>query len=638
MAFPHRSEYFWTGKLRAAGLLTLAGLLALSQAAHSDSPAAASLVLPVDAPARATLLMTAIQHGNVSKVKAILHRDPAAANTLGVAGHEPLITALEQKDKALISLLLAAGADVNKPDRRGILPLFTAINSGQVGLVQMLVNHGASLTVADTNGYSPLGATLVGDAHGSSAVVSYLLSKGAEVPATLPDGRSPIEVAIDTNNVTETALPILLDHVKDVNALDGDGLSLLHRAVERLNYEFARLLLGRGAAVDVHSATGETPLHSAVAIGDIQMSEILLDNKADPNARSSRGETSLALALRGSYFPDEVAYANRQDRNDFVRRLGSDKNAQGLVSLLVGRGARADIADQFGLTPLHYALLNHNAEALAMLPPTKPTPFLSLLLAAAANQTAPVAARLKANPDLVYTRLPTGTTALGIAALWDATESAAALLQAGADINTRDAYAQTPLALACRTKGDSAMVKFLVAHGADISAGDYRDATPLHLAVMADDLDSVNALIAAKADVNARSRAIGIPLSYVRSGDAIARALLAAGADPDISGQNQPSLLMAALGNRNTALIKLLIARGVCLNRHRPNEYPPLMQALINRDTDDAKVLIAAGADVSVTQSGDTPLSLAQSIGASEVVSLLKARLAGKAAAQTSVP
>ena len=55
------------------------------------------------------------------------------------------------------------------------------------------------------------------------------------------------------------------------------------------------------------------------------------------------------------------------------------------------------------------------------------------------------------------------------------------LIQHGADVTARDKTDSTPLHLAS-SKGSSNTVKLLIQHGADANAKDGRHATPLHLA------------------------------------------------------------------------------------------------------------------------------------------------------------
>jgi ankyrin repeat protein len=69
-----------------------------------------------------------------------------------------------------------------------------------------------------------------------------------------------------------------------------------HRCSKRCTtdiYEFARMLLKRGARVNAHdSSRGRTPLHCAVGSRNIQAVQLLLEHGADVNVFDKLGWTS----------------------------------------------------------------------------------------------------------------------------------------------------------------------------------------------------------------------------------------------------------------------------------------------------------------------------------------------------------
>jgi ankyrin repeat protein len=78
-----------------------------------------------------------------------------------------------------------------------------------------------------------------------------------------------------------------------------DGFTPLHLAAFFRHPEAARLLVERGAAVDVvarHEQLRVTPLQSAVAARQVETAELLLSRGADANARERGGFTPLHAA------------------------------------------------------------------------------------------------------------------------------------------------------------------------------------------------------------------------------------------------------------------------------------------------------------------------------------------------------
>ncbi|MBI3567231.1 MAG: ankyrin repeat domain-containing protein [Gemmatimonadetes bacterium] len=141
-----------------------------------------------------------------------------------------------------------------------------------------------------------------------------------------------------------------------------------------------------------------------------------------------------------------------------------------------------------------------------------------------------------------------------------------ALIAQGADVNAAQGDGMTALHWAA-SRGDAALVRLLVAAGARLDATT-RNAnyTPLHLAARDGDAAAVKALLAAGAAVNAATTSGGataLHFAAARGDEAIVGALLDGGARVDAreSAFSQTPLMWAAANDR-VAAIRLLVARG----------------------------------------------------------------------------
>jgi ankyrin repeat protein len=215
----------------------------------------------------------------------------------------------------------------------------------------------------------------------------------------------------------------LLDSGVDVNARNRRGASALHWAIS--SEPKVRLLLSRGAAVNVKQVEGRTPLYQAAFVGNgAGIVRLLLARGADPNAALANGRTPLmAAAARGDI--------------DVMR-------------LLVDAKALVDARNGAGETALILASSNDD-----------PRPVQFLL-----DRGADARARTKRNE-----------TALGNACTAGSEESVRLLLAHGAEVNVRNVRGYSPLLLAASSEASPAgIVKLLLSKGADPTVvGDYNE-------------------------------------------------------------------------------------------------------------------------------------------------------------------
>jgi ankyrin repeat protein len=128
--------------------------------------------------------------------------------------------------------------------------------------------------------------------------------------------------------------------------------------------------------------------------------------------------------------------------------------------------------------------------------------------AAMVNETATVKDLLEKGED-VNSAQHDGMTALHWAALNDNADMATMLLYAGADANAATRLGgYTPLDLAARD-GHADMVKTLLAHGADAKRADFHGTTPLMFAAQSGDVQEISDLLTAGAEVNAKESTKG---------------------------------------------------------------------------------------------------------------------------------
>ena len=227
----------------------------------------------------------------------------------------------------------------------------------------------------------------------------------------------------------------------------------------------------------------------------------------------------------------------------------------------------------------------------------------------------------------VDTRDRRGTTPLMYAAAVGSQDAMKLLLEAGADVNAKNAFDATALMWAA---GDIGKVRLLLAKGADVNARSKIGRTPLLIAALHDGAsEAVRLMIDKGADVSAHDRD-GISVleaaATVNNADT-ARLLLAKGATPntkDTLGVT-PLLQAAWNGQRNSEVVRLLIQHGADVNavcaqsldtaKNGPmaiGSLTPLLGAVPHGNYKTIELLINAGANVNVKDvRGMTPLAFA---------------------------
>ena len=186
----------------------------------------------------------------------------------------------------------------------------------------------------------------------------------------------------------------------------------------------------------------------------------------------------------------------------------------------------------------------------------------------------------------------------------------------------------TSLIIAASYYDNSVEVARLLATDTQVNPapGAHAHTTPLRLASMSGDLETVRLLLAHGADPNLDS-----PLSEAITFDHadVAQALIAAGASTDGVESTGINLLHWATITNRAALIPVLVKAGVPLNATDDNGFTPLMYAatIDFGDTRTLDALLAAGADRSIRDSENrTPLQQARRLGHAKIETALNAK------------
>lgn len=224
---------------------------------------------------------------------------------------QDLLKAVDARDAATVSKLLARGADANTKNGAGRTALMHATLQGDVPTMEALVAGGA-----DVNTRAALGETaLMLAAISIKQTVPVLIAHHADVNAQDKDGKSVLMWAVDAQfhrqrSSSPEVVGALLAAGCNPNAQDNHGQVALMwglRGAEafELNRAVLAVLLDGGADVNARNNRGMTPLMVFLEVTESvgpsvdeagEIVKLLIAKRADVNAVDGSGKTVLAWA------------------------------------------------------------------------------------------------------------------------------------------------------------------------------------------------------------------------------------------------------------------------------------------------------------------------------------------------------
>jgi ankyrin repeat protein len=341
-----------------------------------------------------TVLMTAARTGNPAAARVLIEHGADVNARESQLGETALMWAASENQAEVVTLLASRGADINA---RSSTIQFPKDRFGLEGV----------LTILPHGNWTPL---MYAARDGGVDAARALAKAGAEVNATDPDGTTALILAI-MNAHYDTANAIL-EAGADPNITDKAGMAALYAAVDMSSLgevygmpprkvndtlkptDVMSRLIAKGAVVDAllksptlqrnHTpgegqlGAGTTPLMRAARNGDFAAMQILLAAGADPTLKQPRGTTALMMASGlgrglGVFAKDYGTEADLRQAVELLVERNVDVNAstddgitaihlaaQGgldsIVRVLAKAGARLDVKDKRGRTPVDMAM------------------------------------------------------------------------------------------------------------------------------------------------------------------------------------------------------------------------------------------------------------------------------------------
>ena len=334
-----------------------------------------------------TALMWAAAEGHAPVVETLVEFG-ADIKARSNAGTTPFMFAVRKGDRASVKAMLAAGADVNEKRTDLATPLLVAIINGYEDIVDLLLDKGA-----DPNAEG--GSTEL-TVQGMRAKPQKIVLKTPTFREQLRDigseggnGKNntfgkPLQAAVHVANwhVSDEFISANVDRLRIIKALVAHGADVNGRNTDmEPRWSGARYR---------HRLVGATAFLFAAKAGDVEAMRLLLKLGADPNINTGTNITPL-MAAAG------IAWASNQERASeehvleavklLVEECGADVNfvadtgetamhaaayrgANSVVQYLFDKGAKLDVVDKSGRTPLTIAEGVEYGNSFAAMPQT----------------------------------------------------------------------------------------------------------------------------------------------------------------------------------------------------------------------------------------------------------------------------
>lgn len=232
--------------------------------------------------------------------------------------------------KAIDKLIASTPEIVRKTDRQGRTLMHWAALDGQTVIINKLLKAGAALDGEPKlenrrAKYDATPLTIALDNNCLSAA-QLLLDKGAAAQGRAGDTKSPLHAAAHMANLK--MMERLLSAGADINALDREGETALHKAAATGDSATCQFLIEHGCALEHTSKrkikgkwSEEPALTRAVIERHEDIALLLIKAGADINRRNDRGLTPLMVAAtRKDRALCQLLIDNRADKNAVNRQ------------------------------------------------------------------------------------------------------------------------------------------------------------------------------------------------------------------------------------------------------------------------------------------------------------------------------
>ena len=365
-------------------------------------------------------------NGNNEVIEILLSKDETIINETDNKGNAPLHWASMKDKTETVKLLAEKGADLEGKDVDGWTPLHYASAFASLQTVETIINLGANKESRANDGNTPLSyaqrddiknylsggeniergneENVINNNNEEDRTQASLLEERKEdniQTATTPTPENTenankdeldvkqLELLVAIKNNDTIAVNNLIKEGVNPNFQDEDGFSPLHRAIENNNLNLVNALLSykdidkeiklpnETTASNGWYLGGNTPLLYASYIGNPQIVSALLEANCNIRARDDIDGATVIHIAAGNGNNEVINLLLNKDKTliNAVDNNGADtplhwaimKNYDSTAELLLSQGASPTQVNSSSQTPLHYAAMYGNMNAVVLL-------------------------------------------------------------------------------------------------------------------------------------------------------------------------------------------------------------------------------------------------------------------------------
>ncbi|KAH8359865.1 hypothetical protein KR093_009250, partial [Drosophila rubida] len=499
-----------------------------------------------------SLLQVLILEGSKFEKAAIFLADFATLDYLNNCGMTAMHLAAKQNMQRLVKKLLDTGASANIQSSKANMkaPLHMAVEANATQVIDIFSNYRKDghtgtpidFNCKDCNGDSPLSLCL---ALNQLELAPILIAGGADINARNGQELTLLHQCI-LNGDDEKAI-FLLEQGAEINALTGEQKSVLQLAIDYHVPKVVDALCIKGVNLGVFDKKGDSPLWTSLELGHEDVAQILIRHGIDTDCWSQGPEgcqqTLLHRAIDENNEFIAMFLVQNQCDLDSPRQLGP--NGEGSDEAR-DKASPLHLCCQWGLTKVVQGLIDHGANVNSLDVDNKSPVHIAI-----ENQHEDIINILLCHP--------------------------------GIDLKLRDKSGLTPFATSLAIRNHKAAQRILerLPNAAEIM--DQRGRNFLHIAIIKDDLESVLFLLAILVDVNSR-----------------------------VHDAYQSTPLHLAAASKNEMIIRNLILAGARVNERDSVQKMPLHIAIERGNISAVSALIQNNADFDATDAdGNNALHLA---------------------------